>query len=99
MNPVLYATSRSLVQGAVSWLLAHFIVIGALLSSFGVDSTTAVDWTMSAVVLAGYVWLANWLGSRTGIGTWSKLARLAAKVLMLGLAKTPSYGTATPAAR
>lgn len=88
MNPALYAAFRSLVQGAVSWLFAHFVILGQF-----TDVSTAVDWTLTTVVLAGYVWLANWLGSRTGDGQWPRLARLAARVLMLGMSRTPSYPT------
>lgn len=86
MNPALYATFRTLVQGAVSWLFAHF----AILSQF-TDAPTVVEWAMSAVVLAGYVYVANWLGTRTGSDRWSVLARFAAKVMMLGLTRTPTY--------
>lgn len=86
MNPVLYGALRSGVQYAISWLFAHF----AILSQFA-DAPAAVDWVMGAVVFAGYVYLVNWLATRPGDNYWSQLARLVAKVLMLGLTKTPAY--------
>jgi hypothetical protein len=86
MSPPLYSGIRSLVQIAISWLFAHFVILGQVTTP-----PEAIEWIMTAVVGALYVWLVNWLGTRKGDGQWPKTANLLAKVLMLGLAKTPSY--------
>jgi hypothetical protein len=86
VNPILYNVFRTGVQGVISWLFAHL----AILNQF-TNVATAVEFTMSVGVLVGYTALATWLGTRKGTDRWSALARLAAKVMMLGLTKTPVY--------
>lgn len=86
MSPPLYAGARSLVQIAVSWLFAHFAILGQFTTP-----PVVIEWLVYGVIGAGYVWLVNWLGTRKGDGQWPKFANAAAKVLMLGLAKTPTY--------
>lgn len=91
MSPPLYSGVRTLVQIAISWLFAHFAILGQF-----TNPPAAVEWVMTAVVGAGFVWLVNWLGTRAGDGQWPSLARLLSKILMVGVAKTPTYPTPAP---
>lgn len=90
MELIFYPAARTAVQVAWGWLVSHFTVLAA------VDSNTAVDWVLTAVVTGGYVAAVRWLETRQGSGRWPTLARLLARGLMLGLKKTPTYPEAPP---
>lgn len=87
MNPIIYGSIRTGVQVLWGLLVSHFTVLAAI------PNNTAVDWIMTAIVTAGYTGLAMYFQTRTGTDFWSKAARLAGRVMMLGLVKTPSYPT------
>lgn len=86
MNPALYGVFRTVIQGAVAWAFSKFAILAQFTSV-----PEAVEWVMAVAVLGGYTYASIWLAKRTGDSFWSKLARLVAKAMMLGMVKPPVY--------
>lgn len=86
MSAYLYAVARTMVQAGWGWLVAHVSVLAVI------PESTAVDFILSVVVIGGAVAALRWLETRHGDALWQRLARSAARVLMLGLSgKQPVY--------
>lgn len=81
----IYNWLRTLLQSGWGLLVGHY----AVLSFIPMD--TAVDWTLTTVIIGGVAAGVHWLETRTGTGFWPKTARWVARIAMFGLGKSPTY--------
>ena len=77
----------------VAWLVAHVTLFAAVPEA---TRSAFVEWAVTAVCVGLWTWGVRWLKTRTGEGPWPRAARLAARLLMLGLGKQPVYPAVPP---
>ena len=88
MSAQAYAAVRTGAQFVVAWLVAHMTVFAAIPEA---TRNAIVEWAVTAVCVGLWTWGIRWLETRNGLGFWPSAARVAARLLMLGLGKQPVY--------
>jgi len=85
LTSILRTAAQALVGYLVTWLASHGINVP-------VDQQ---EWLVQVLLVGGgiaaYTALVRWLETRQGDSLRARLARAAAKVLMLGMTKQPVY--------
>lgn len=94
MNAQGYAAVRTGVQFVMAWLVAHVTVFAAVPEA---ERNAITEWVVTAICVGAWTYGIRWLETRKGDGDWPSAARVAGRLLMLGLGRQPTYSPAPPA--